>query len=114
MIAERGLETAGYDTLAETLGEPGEVAAAYIKQALTPAQRAARRAELRRKKFIRTVLAVELAVILFVALLLTGLAIWNHYARIAYDYGSHVPTYYVESQYADPANWPEGFPFNHN
>ena len=89
-LAEHGLENAGYNTIAEELGEPQAQAATYAEHFSAFDRLAVRR----HRKVIVVLLSIVVAVVVLLSSLIAILAVKDYYNRVAYDNGHYVETIY--------------------
>ena len=92
MLAENGLEDAGYDSIVEELGEPREIAQTFYEYAAPNALYAEQRVRQNHRRLVIALLAFIAAVVTITSIILASLAVTNYYKREAYRNG-----YYVES-----------------
>jgi len=93
-LAEHGLEDAGYNTIAEELGEPQAQAAAYAEHFSA----FDRLTERKHKRFVRTVLAAIVAIVAVLAIWLATLATMNYFEQRDFRNG-----YFVEAIHESPS-----------
>ncbi len=91
-IAEHGLEDAEYNAIADTMGEPQQIARIYAEH-ITTADRLAVR---RHRKTVTILLGIIAAVIVALSVLIAILAVKDYCNRVAFDNGYYVETLVVE------------------